>query len=142
MPEFRRVFHSPRAVREAAITRVAVQLGQLEQVLIPSASSAWPEQQLLDEPPDPGRRAVAQVLGRLGDRERPRLRPAMRHRRTSDAPTFWPVFADRRGSSAPFDDLAPAISRSVLRPVPSFVSRFQPQHSISLVVTMIVILVQ
>jgi ABC-type branched-subunit amino acid transport system ATPase component len=47
------VFHSPRAVREAAITRVAVQLGQLEQVLISGAAAAGPELLLLDEPRTP-----------------------------------------------------------------------------------------
>jgi hypothetical protein len=34
MPEFRTVFHSPRAIREAAVTHVAIQLRQLEEVLI------------------------------------------------------------------------------------------------------------
>ena len=71
MPEFRMVFHSPRTICEAAITRVAVQLRQLEEVLISGASAAWPEQLLLDESPNPRRRAVAKVLGSLGDRERP-----------------------------------------------------------------------
>jgi len=71
MTEFRRVFHSPRTVREAAITRVAVQLGQLEQVLISGAPAAGPELLLLDQSPNPGRRAVAEVFGSLSDRERP-----------------------------------------------------------------------
>ena len=135
-------FHSSRAIREAAVARVAVQLRQLEEVLIPGASSAWPEQQLLDEPPDPRRRAVAEVFGSLGDRERPRRMQWTRHSRTSNATTFWPVLAYRRDSSPPLDDLAPAISRAVLRPVRAFVSQFQPQHAVSLTETMIAILVQ
>ena len=72
MPEFPRAFHSPRVVREAAVARVAVQLGQLEEVLISGASAAWPKQLLLDESPNPRCRSVAEVLGRFGDRERPR----------------------------------------------------------------------
>jgi hypothetical protein len=72
MPELRAAFHSPRVVRKAAVARVAVQLCQLEQVLIPGPASAGPEQLLLDESPDPRRRAVAEVFGSLGDRERPR----------------------------------------------------------------------
>jgi hypothetical protein len=136
MPEFRTAFHSSRTVREAAVTRVAVQLGQLEEVLISGASAAWPEQLLLDEPPNPRRRAVAKVLGSLGDRERSRRTLGTRHARTSNATTSWPVLARRRDSS-PLDDCAPPISRTVLRPIPSCVSRFQPQHSISLFMIMI-----
>jgi hypothetical protein len=41
MPEFRVVFHSSRLIREAAIAREAVQLRQLEEVLISGTSSAW-----------------------------------------------------------------------------------------------------
>jgi hypothetical protein len=67
MREFRSVFHSPRVIREAAIARVAGQLGQLEEVLIPGASSAGPKLLLLDQSSDPGRRAIAKVLGSLGD---------------------------------------------------------------------------
>ena len=86
MPEFRRVFHSPRVVRETAVTDVAVQLGQFEEVLISGASAAWPEQLLLDESPDPRGRAVAEVLGSLDDRERPWRAHRARHRHTSNAP--------------------------------------------------------
>ena len=86
MPEFQRVFHSPRAIGEAAITRVAVQLGQLEQVLISGAPAAGPELLLLDEPADPRRRAVAQVRGSFGDRERPRRARWARHRDTERVP--------------------------------------------------------
>src|SRR4051812_12127685 len=85
MPELRAAFHSPRGVREAAVARVAVQFSQLEQVLISGPASAWAEQPLLDEPPDPRRRAVAQVLGSFCGRERPTLRP--RHECTSNAAT-------------------------------------------------------
>jgi len=140
MPELRAAFHPPRVVREAAIARVAVQLRQLEEVLIPGASSAWPELLLLDESADPRRCAVAQVIGSFCDRERPTLWPS--HWHTSNAATSSLVLACRRDSSPPLDDLAPPISRAVLRPVSPFVSRFQPQYSISLVVTMIVILLQ
>jgi hypothetical protein len=133
MPQFRRAFHSPRIVCEAAIARVAVQLRQLEEVLISGASAAWPEQLLLDDSSNPRGRAVAKVLGSLCDRERPWRAHRARHRRTSNAATSWWVFASRRGSSPPLDDLAPPIPRAVLRPVPSCVSRFQPKHSISLV---------
>ena len=70
MPEFRMAFHSSCAIREAAVARVAVQLRQLEEVLIPGASSAWPEQLLLDEPPDPPRFTDA-----AGDIDGTRLTP-------------------------------------------------------------------
>src|SRR4051812_36419978 len=132
MPEFRRVFHSPRIVCEAAIACVAVQLGQLEEVLISGASAAWPELLLLDESPDPRRRAIAKVLGSLSDRERPSRTHRARHRRPSNASMSWPVLACRRGNSPPLHDLAAPISRAVLSPVPSRVRRFQPQHLISL----------
>jgi hypothetical protein len=135
-------FHSSRTIREAAVTRVAVQLRQLKEVLIPGASSAWPEQQLLDESPNPRRRAVAEVFGRFGGRERPSRTLRTRHLRTSNATTSWSVRACSRDISPRLDDLAPPMSRPVLRLVWSFVSRFQPQHSISMVMTMIVILVQ
>ena len=85
MPELGTAFHPPRVIREAAIARVAVQFSQLEEVLIPGTSAARPEQLLLDEPPDARCRAVAEVLGRLGDRERPRPMRRARHRRTANA---------------------------------------------------------
>jgi hypothetical protein len=130
-------FHSPRVIREAAVASVAVQLRQLEEVLISGASPAWPEQQLLDEPPNPRRCAVAEVFGSLGDRERSRRTLRTRHLRTSNAVTSWLALACRRGSSPLFDDVAPPISRVVLSPVPLLVSRFPLQHSISLVMTTI-----
>lgn len=143
MPEFRRVFHSPRAVREAAITRVAVQLGQLEQVLISGASSAGPELLLLDQSPNPGGRAVAEVLRGLGDRERPWRTRRAGHRRTPNTSSSWqswPVRACHRGHARPQGDRAAPISEAVLRPVPSSVRRFQPELLISLFMTMFIIM--
>jgi hypothetical protein len=86
MPEFRTVFHSPRTIGEAAVTRVAIQLRQLEQVLISGASAAWPELLLPDESPDTRRRAVAEVLGSLDDRERPWRAHRAHHRHTPNTP--------------------------------------------------------
>lgn len=143
MPELRRVFHSPRAICEAAITRVAVELGQLEQVLISGASTAGPELLLLDEPPDPGRRAVAEVHRGLGDRERPWRARRARHRHTSKASSSWPswpVLACHRGHAPLQGDRAAPISGAVLCPVPSRVRRFQPEPLISLFMTMFMIM--
>ena len=110
MPELRTAFHPPRVIREAAIARVAVQLSQLEEVLIPGTPAAGPEQPLLHKPPDARGRAVAKVLGSLGDRERPMLAPEALHRRTSgaSATTSRPL-ACRRDGSASLDDLASPI---------------------------------
>ena len=137
MPEFPRAFHLPHVICEAAIAHVAVQFGRLEQVLIPGASAAGPQQLLLDQSPDPRCRAVAEVLGSLGDREGPWRGHRARHQHTSCASRSCPVLACRRGSSPQLDDLAAPISGAVLSPVRSRVRRFQPEHSISLFVTMI-----
>jgi hypothetical protein len=40
MPELRTVFHSPRVIRKRTVARLAVKLGQLEEVLIPGTAAA------------------------------------------------------------------------------------------------------
>src|SRR5436190_11692338 len=81
MPEFPMAFHSPSGIRNAPVAGEAVQLGQLEDVLISGASAVWSELLLLDESPNTGRRAVAEVLGGFSDRERPWRTHQAHHRR-------------------------------------------------------------
>lgn len=103
-------FHLPCRIREAAVALEQVQLFEIEEVLVAGSSPAGREQPLLDETSNARRGAVAEVLGSLGDRERPRLAPEALHRRTSgaSATTSRPLVC-RRDGSASLDDLASPI---------------------------------